>query len=33
MARLAKELNAQFAESTNLEEAIKANLASFGYDR
>ena len=31
MTRLVAELNAQFAESAKLEQAIKANLASLGY--
>ncbi len=31
MPRLVAELNAQFAESARLEEAIKANLAGLGY--
>ncbi len=31
MARLVAELNGQFAESTKLEQAIKANLAGLGY--
>jgi len=29
--RLVAELHAQFAESAKLEQAIKANLASFGF--
>ena len=32
MARLVKELNAQFADSSKLEQAIKANLQGIGYD-
>ena len=32
MARLAEELNGQFAESAKLERTIKANLAGLGYD-
>ena len=32
MARLAAELNSQFAESAKLETAIKANLAGLGYE-
>jgi type I restriction enzyme M protein len=31
MAQLVAELNEQFAESANLEQAIKANLAGLGY--
>jgi type I restriction enzyme M protein len=31
MARLVTELNAQFAESAKLEQAIKANLSGLGY--
>jgi len=31
MPRLIAELNSQFAESTRLEQAIKANLKGFGY--
>jgi type I restriction enzyme M protein len=31
MTRLVDELNAQFAESAKLEQAIKANLAGIGY--
>jgi type I restriction enzyme M protein len=30
--RLVAELNAQFAESAKLEQAIKANLRGLGYD-
>jgi type I restriction enzyme M protein len=32
MQKLVAELNAQFAESTKLEKAIKANLAGLGYN-
>jgi type I restriction enzyme M protein len=32
MTRLVTELNAQFAESAKLQQAIKANLANIGYD-
>ena len=31
MPRLVAELHAQFAESANLEKAIKANLRGLGY--
>ena len=31
MPRLVAELNAQFAESAKLEQAIKANLDGLGY--
>ena len=31
MPRLVAELNAQFAESANLETAIRANLKRLGY--
>jgi type I restriction enzyme M protein len=33
MTRLVSELNAQFAQSAELEQAIKANLAGLGYGR
>jgi type I restriction enzyme M protein len=33
MPRLVAELNAQFAESAKLEQAIKENLAALGYGR
>jgi type I restriction enzyme M protein len=32
MSRLVAELNAQFAESAKLEEAIRANLKGLGFD-
>lgn len=33
MPRLVAELNGQFAESAELEAAIKANLKALGFDR